>query len=148
MSISTVCQYHTVTWNISPLSKRTRSVHVYTHACCCILWSYSCARIFGINGYTLLLFHLLSFITCWAGGDVNVKDDDDETPLFTVESVDMARWLVEHGASLDCRNQEGKTVRPHGFHEMPAKVNTVHIRRSLPNISLKNFLLCQRIFTP
>lgn len=46
------------------------------------------------------------------GGDVNVKDDDDETPLFIVEGVEMARWLVEHGARIDCRNREGHTVRP------------------------------------
>ena len=58
------------------------------------------------NAFTYLTLHS-------TGGDVNVKDDDGETPLFTVESVDVARWLVEHGASLDCRNQEGNTVRLH-----------------------------------
>jgi len=44
------------------------------------------------------------------GGDVNIRDDEDETPLFTVESIDVARWLVEHGASIDCINSEGQIV--------------------------------------
>ncbi|TFK40312.1 ankyrin repeat-containing domain protein [Crucibulum laeve] len=41
------------------------------------------------------------------GGDVNITDDDGDTPIYTVENVDTARWLVEHGAIVDRRNQEG-----------------------------------------
>lgn len=50
------------------------------------------------------------------GGDVNLPDDDGDTPLFTCESVDAARWLVEHGANAAHRNDEGQTVRTgHGM---------------------------------
>ena len=59
----------------------------------------------------------MSLITCPTGGDVNIKDDDDETPLFVVESIEVARWLVEHGASIDCRNHEGNTVRLFALYE-------------------------------
>lgn len=45
-----------------------------------------------------------------AGGDVNVKDADGDTPLFTCETVDAARWLVEHGADAAHKNGEGLTV--------------------------------------
>lgn len=54
-----------------------------------------------------LLEYLLS-----VGGDVNLADDDGDTPLFTCESVDAARWLVEHGADAEHRNEEGLTVSP------------------------------------
>ncbi|KAG9011094.1 hypothetical protein FRB94_009237 [Tulasnella sp. JGI-2019a] len=43
------------------------------------------------------------------GGDVNVTDDDGETPLFVVESIATARHLVENGATPDHRNHEGLT---------------------------------------
>lgn len=45
------------------------------------------------------------------GGDPNVTDEDGETPLYTVESVGCAKWLVEHGAKADHKNLEGMTVR-------------------------------------
>jgi len=44
------------------------------------------------------------------GGSVNVTDEDNETPLFTVESVGVARYLVEKGATPDWKNAEGQTV--------------------------------------
>jgi hypothetical protein len=37
-------------------------------------------------------------------------DEDGDTPLYTVENVDTARWLVEHGARVDHRNNEGISV--------------------------------------
>ena len=46
------------------------------------------------------------------GGDVNTTDDDGDTPLYTVENVETARYLVEHGATVDRRNNEGIQVRP------------------------------------
>jgi ankyrin repeat protein len=45
-----------------------------------------------------------------AGGDVNVIDDDGDTPLYTVENVETARWLVEHGATVMRTNSEGVSV--------------------------------------
>ena len=45
------------------------------------------------------------------GGDPNVLDDDGDTPLYTVENVDTARFLVDHGALIDHRNHDGVSVR-------------------------------------
>lgn len=41
------------------------------------------------------------------GGDVNITDEDGDTPLYTVENIETARWLVDHGAVVDRRNNEG-----------------------------------------
>ncbi|RDB25523.1 hypothetical protein Hypma_006508 [Hypsizygus marmoreus] len=41
------------------------------------------------------------------GGDVNVTDGDGDTPLYTVENIETAKFLVEHGATVDRRNVEG-----------------------------------------
>lgn len=41
---------------------------------------------------------------------MNVVDSDNETPLFTVESVEVAQILVENGATPDWRNSDGETV--------------------------------------
>lgn len=45
------------------------------------------------------------------GGDVNITDEDGDTPLYVVEEVSTARWLVEHGAVVDRTNHEGLSVR-------------------------------------
>jgi ankyrin repeat protein len=45
-----------------------------------------------------------------AGGNVNVTDEDGDTPLYTVESIETARFLVDNGADPTCRNNEGLTV--------------------------------------
>jgi ankyrin repeat protein len=45
------------------------------------------------------------------GGDINIADDDGETPLYTVESIDTARFLVSKGADVAWRNSDGITVR-------------------------------------
>lgn len=54
-----------------------------------------------------LLLYLIS-----VGGDINIRDEEGETPLFTVESEQAARWLVEHGADPLIQNEEGQTVCP------------------------------------
>jgi len=53
------------------------------------------------------------------GGDVNVKDNDNETPLFTVESVEVARWLINHGADITIQNADGMTPAQHLAEEFP-----------------------------
>ncbi|KAH0832942.1 hypothetical protein J3R83DRAFT_11912 [Lanmaoa asiatica] len=45
------------------------------------------------------------------GGDVNITDEDGDTPLYTVENVDTAHWLIDHGAVIDRRNGAGVSVR-------------------------------------
>ena len=42
---------------------------------------------------------------------MNVTDEDGDTPLYVVENVDTARFLVEHGAVVARQNHEGQTVR-------------------------------------
>jgi len=54
--------------------------------------------------------HVLQYLIS-KGGDVNVTDSDGDTPLYVVEDVATARFLVEHGAIVDHRNFEGVSVR-------------------------------------
>lgn len=41
---------------------------------------------------------------------MNVTDEDGDTPLFTVENIETARFLVDNGADTAWRNHEGLTV--------------------------------------
>lgn len=43
------------------------------------------------------------------GGNVNVSDGDGDTPLYTVENIETARFLVDNGADLMWQNNEGLT---------------------------------------
>lgn len=45
------------------------------------------------------------------GGNPNIEDSDGDTPLYTVEDVETAEWLVQHGAVTDRVNSEGISVR-------------------------------------
>lgn len=45
------------------------------------------------------------------GGDINLTDSDGETPLFVVETVGMAKLVVELGGDPKVKNEEGLTVR-------------------------------------
>lgn len=42
--------------------------------------------------------------------DPNIKDEDGETALFSVEEVDMAKVLIELGTNMDIPNDEGHTA--------------------------------------
>ena len=45
------------------------------------------------------------------GGNIDIVDDDGESPLFVVETLEMARYIVENlNANPNLRNKEGKTV--------------------------------------
>lgn len=41
---------------------------------------------------------------------MNITDEDGDTPLYVVENVETARYLVERGAEIHHRNHEGITV--------------------------------------
>lgn len=41
---------------------------------------------------------------------MNVTDEDGDTPLYVVENVETARYLVERGAIVNHRNHEDVTV--------------------------------------
>jgi ankyrin repeat protein len=55
--------------------------------------------------HTELLEYLIS-----VGGDINLRDDDGDTPLYVVETVEMARWMIERGADWSVVNEEGLSV--------------------------------------
>ncbi|RDX42124.1 ankyrin [Lentinus brumalis] len=47
------------------------------------------------------------------GGNVNVTDEDGDTPLYVVENVRTAQFLVEHGAVVNRQNAEGISPAQH-----------------------------------
>nr|GAT60799.1 ankyrin [Mycena chlorophos] len=69
-------------------------------------------------GHLDLLEYLIS-----KGGDVNVVDSDGDTPLYTVENIETARFLVQHGAAIDRRNSEGISPIEHLREEFGAVAN-------------------------
>ncbi|ELU40785.1 Ank domain-containing protein [Rhizoctonia solani AG-1 IA] len=56
-------------------------------------------------GHIPILTYLIS-----KGGDVNITDEEGDTPLYTAETVAVAQFLVEHGALVDVTNSEGVSV--------------------------------------
>ncbi|KAF8149848.1 ankyrin [Crassisporium funariophilum] len=65
-------------------------------------------------GHINVLEYLIS-----RGGDVNIADNDGDTPLYTVENVETARFLVEHGAVVARQNSEGISPIEHLGEEFP-----------------------------
>jgi hypothetical protein len=51
------------------------------------------------------------------GGDVNLADNDGDTPLYTVEDTETAQFLLDHGALLSHTNHEGISVCTLHFHD-------------------------------
>jgi ankyrin repeat protein len=44
------------------------------------------------------------------GADVNARNNDGETPIFTAFDPDSIPLLIAHGADLTIRNKRGQTV--------------------------------------
>jgi len=65
--------------------------------------SYLISKGTKVGGSSRQLIHIA------AGGNVNVSDEDGDTPLYTVESIETARLLVDNGADILWRNHEGLT---------------------------------------
>ncbi|TDL19957.1 ankyrin [Rickenella mellea] len=65
-------------------------------------------------GHINILEYLIS-----KGGDVNVTDSDGDTPLYTVESLEIARYLVDRGANVDIRNIEDISPAQHLLEDFP-----------------------------
>lgn len=68
------------------------------------------------NGYSTLHaassynhFELLKFLVS-RGGNVNLMDNEGDTPIYVAETKEMCALLLELGADLGHRNHEGKTV--------------------------------------
>lgn len=50
--------------------------------------------------------HVLDYLVS-KGGNVNVTDADGDTPLYVVENIETARYLIQHGAVTNRCNDEG-----------------------------------------
>ncbi|ODV87105.1 hypothetical protein CANARDRAFT_194304 [[Candida] arabinofermentans NRRL YB-2248] len=66
------------------------------------------------NGYTPIHaatsysnLKLLKFLILECNGDVNIQDNDGDTPLHHVEDVETAKLLVELGADINIKNKGG-----------------------------------------
>ncbi|KAJ7127040.1 ankyrin repeat-containing domain protein [Mycena epipterygia] len=73
------------------------------------------------------------------GGDVNVQDADGDTPIYTVENVETARFLVTHGATLDRQNSDGVSPIDHlqeEFSEVASYLQSVASPASVPTIEI------------
>ncbi|CAB4396890.1 ankyrin [Rhizophagus irregularis] len=75
------------------------------------------------NGYTPLAaaasynhFDLIEFLIS-EGADVNIRDNDNDTPLYVAENVEVARKLLSHGADPFVKNSEGKTPAQVAYEE-------------------------------
>lgn len=73
------------------------------------------------------------------GGDVNISDEDGDTPLYTVENIDTAQWLVDHGAVIDWRNGTGVSVRlPRPLSSLPLTIvpkPIEHLEEDFPQVA-------------
>ncbi|KAI0264493.1 ankyrin repeat-containing domain protein [Gloeopeniophorella convolvens] len=75
-------------------------------------------------GHLDILTYLIS-----EGGNVNITDEDGDTPLYTVENVETAQFLINNGADAAWRNHEGLSPAEHlaeDFLEVAAYLNTVN----------------------
>lgn len=71
---------------------------------------------------------------------MNITDEDNDTPIYTVETIESAKWLVEHGAVLDRRNNEGLSVcssspSPLTFLPLNPSQPSDHLAEEYPEIS-------------
>ncbi|KAG2076703.1 hypothetical protein BDR04DRAFT_1003113 [Suillus decipiens] len=53
------------------------------------------------------------------GGDVNITDEDGDTPLYAVENTETAQWLLDHGSTLDRQNNNGVSPIEHLREDFP-----------------------------
>ncbi|PPR05750.1 hypothetical protein CVT24_006689, partial [Panaeolus cyanescens] len=72
--------------------------------------------------------HVLEYLIS-RGGDVNITDEDGDTPLYSVENIQTARYLIEHGAVVDRQNIEGISPIDHLAEEFPQVAD--YLRSSL-----------------
>ncbi|CAG8461984.1 7692_t:CDS:2 [Diversispora eburnea] len=69
------------------------------------------------NGYTPLAaavsynhIELVEFLLAH-GANVNLCDNEGDSPLFLAETVEMVQTLLDHGADPSITNIEGKTLK-------------------------------------
>ncbi|KAG8713399.1 hypothetical protein FRC08_013293 [Ceratobasidium sp. 394] len=66
------------------------------------------------------------------GGDVNIADEEGDTPLYTAESVVVAQFLVEHGAQVDIKNSEDVSPAEAVEEDFPDVAAYIRSKSSLP----------------
>ncbi|KZT73142.1 ankyrin [Daedalea quercina L-15889] len=69
--------------------------------------------------------HVLDYLIS-QGGDVNVMDGDGDTPLYVVENIETAQWLVEHGATVQMHNSEGVSPAQYLEEDFPEVATYLH----------------------
>ncbi|KAF8753318.1 Ankyrin repeats (many copies) [Rhizoctonia solani] len=65
-------------------------------------------------------------------GDVNITDEEGDTPLYTAETVAVAQFLVEHGALVDVTNSEGVSPIETTEEDFPEVATYLRSKTSLP----------------
>lgn len=53
------------------------------------------------------------------GGDINITDEDGDTPLFSVEDLETAKYVIELGGNPSHRNTSGLTAAEHLEEDFP-----------------------------
>ncbi len=81
----------------------------FSKACCRILWPFRYFDLPYFQRYEAR-WQLVSADHTVAGGNVNVSDEDGDTPLYTVENIETAHFLVDNGADHMRRNHQGLSV--------------------------------------
>ncbi|EKM78735.1 hypothetical protein AGABI1DRAFT_114339 [Agaricus bisporus var. burnettii JB137-S8] len=76
--------------------------------------------------------HVLQYLI-GCGGDVNIADGDGDTPLYTVEDIETAQFLLDHGALLNHTNHEGISAIEHLSEEFPQVA--AYLEALLPPVS-------------
>ncbi|KAG8688550.1 hypothetical protein FRC09_012856 [Ceratobasidium sp. 395] len=66
------------------------------------------------------------------GGDVNVTDEEGDTPLYAAESVTVAQFLFEHGAQVDVKNFEDISPAEATEEDFPEVAAYIRSKSSLP----------------
>ncbi|KAG8728507.1 hypothetical protein FRC12_021686 [Ceratobasidium sp. 428] len=66
------------------------------------------------------------------GGDVDVTDEEGDTPLYAAESVTVAQFLVEHGAQVDIKNSEDISPAEATEEDFPEVAAYIRSKSSLP----------------
>ncbi|KAI0303816.1 ankyrin repeat-containing domain protein [Multifurca ochricompacta] len=92
------------------------------------LFTYTPMHAAASYGHLNILEYLIS-----RGGNVNVVDEDGETPLYTVENVETAQFLLNHGADPTWRNHQGlmpADLLQDEFPQVAAYLNSVTTSRA------------------
>ncbi|KAI0250262.1 ankyrin repeat-containing domain protein [Lactifluus subvellereus] len=91
------------------------------------LFTYTPMHAAASYGHLDILTYLIS-----RGGNVNVTDEDGDTPLYTIENIETAQTLLDHDADPTWRNHEGLTpadTLEEEFPQVAAYLNSVTAAR-------------------